>query len=369
MTTSSLRFALIGCAATIAPTHLRALQRIPDATIVGMCDINSEAGAARAAQVGSPFFTDYRTMLAETQPDVTVIMTPHPLHPSHTLDALAVGTHVLVEKPMAVEVADADMMIAAAEKAQRILAVNFQQRFRASVEKARELIEGGAVGPLLRVLSIEPWFRPAIYFRQSTWRGRWDGEGGGVLMNQAPHSLDLLCYLAGMPVKVWGWTRTRHHAIETEDTAQAMLEFANGAPGYLAFSTYEFGVERRLEIVGENGILELVGKRVTLQRLSPSLPEYTATSQEMFGSPNRVTEVFDFSDDRGTHYHLYMDLIAAIREGRQPRANGKEGLMSLELANAITLSSYGGAAVTLPVDRAAYRALLSDLRAKAAAQG
>ncbi len=361
-----VRFAIVGFGGVIGATHIATLKRIPEAELVGLADIDAVRGAARAAEAGVPFFTDHARMLKETNPDVLVVTTPHPFHPSLAMEALAGGRHVLCEKPMAIDVASADAMIAAADRAGRILAINFQSRFRASVEKARALIDEGAVGPLLRVLSIEPWFRPETYFRQSSWRGTWNGEGGGVLFNQAPHSLDLLCYLAGRPSKVWGWTRTRHHHIETEDTAQAMLEFANGAAGYLCFSTYEDGAERRLEIAGENGVIELVGPKVIVRRLNPPLPVFSDTTTETFGKPTSTTEVFDFADDRGLHYHIYLDLIAAIKEGRQPRCNGRQGVMSLELANAIVLSSYqGGQPVTLPVDRSAYSTLLHDLQAKA----
>lgn len=362
---SPLRFALIGFAGVIGATHIAALKQIPEAAIVGLADIDAERGSTRAAEAGVPFFVDHHKMLKETQPDVVVACTPHPFHPELAIEAMEMGMHALVEKPMAIEVAAADEMIAVAARTGRILAVNYQQRLRASIEKAKELIDAGAIGPLLRVTSIEPWFRPETYFRQSTWRGTWNGEGGGVLQNQSPHSLDLLCYLAGLPTKVWGWVRTRHHRIETEDTAQAMLEFANGAPGYLCFSTYEYGAVRRLEIVGEDGVLELAGKRVTLERLSPSLPVYSDTTPETFGRPDSTTEVYDFPQDRGNHYYLYLDLIAAIKEGRQPRCNGVGGLMSVELANAVTLSSFSGQPVTTPVDRTAYRTLLRDLQAKA----
>jgi UDP-N-acetyl-2-amino-2-deoxyglucuronate dehydrogenase len=358
----SLRYVIVGCAASIVPTHLQALARLPTARIVGMSDINAERGAAHAAEVGCPFFTDHRALLAEQRPDIAVITTPHPFHPPIAKDCFDAGVHVLVEKPMAVEVAEADAMIKAAEAAGRILAVNFQQRFRPTIESVRRLIESGELGALLRVLCVEPWFRTAAYYRTATWRGTWAGEGGGVLMNQAPHTLDLLCHLAGQPSKVWGWTRTVVHAIETEDTAQAMLEYANGASGYLNINTVEAGLQRRLQIVGDRAAIELVGDQLTIHRFTPSLSEYRATSPEMFGMPGVTTEVIEAPGDGGGHLAVYQDLQAAIREGRQPRCDGREGLLSLELASAIILSSYTDRAVTLPLHRAAYSELLASLR-------
>jgi predicted dehydrogenase len=358
-----MRYAIIGCAAGIVPTHLRAIAQLPGAQIVGMADISAERGAARAAETGCPFFTDHRALLAEQRPDVAVICTPHPYHPPIALDCFAAGAHVLVEKPMAVEVAEADTMIAAADAAGRILAVNFQQRFRPAIEYVRQLIESGELGETLRVLCVEPWFRPAAYYRSATWRGTWAGEGGGVLMNQAPHTLDLLCYLAGLPSKVVGWTRTVVHTIETEDSAQAMLEYANGAFGYLNINTVEAGLQRRLEMVGDRMSVVLAGDQIAIHRVTPSLSEYRATSTEMFGAPSIAVETVAAPGDGGGHLAVYQDLEAAIVEGRPPRCDGRGGLMSLELACAIILSSYSDRAVTLPLDRAAYSALLADLRA------
>jgi len=358
----ALRYVVIGVAASIFPTHRRA-QEAEGINVVAACDIKVEAGKQRAAEIGCAFYEDYRTMLAETRPDVAVIVTPHPLHPSMAIDCLRAGCHVLVEKPMAVDVAEADQMITEADKAGRILAINFQQRFRPVVERARALVAEGAIGPLVRTLSVEPWYRTAYYYRTATWRATWKGEGGGVLLNQAPHTLDILCHLAGMPSQVWGWTRTRYHAIEVEDTAQAMLEYPNGAPGYLTVSTVEAGVLPRVQIIGERGAIELMGNQLTIHRFSPPTREYMLTSDEMFGKPETNTETLDVPDTSGGHQAVYHDLKAAIAEGRPPRADGREAIMSLELANAIVLSSYAGGPVTLPLDRVAYSELLADLRA------
>jgi len=363
---STFRYAIIGCAAGIAPLHLQALAQLPAsaAQIVGMSDINAERGAARAAESKSPFFVDHREMLERTKPDIAVICTPHPFHAPLAIDCFVAGAHVLTEKPIAVEVQEADKMIAAAEAAGRLLAINFQQRFRPAVEKARALIDAGEIGPLVRTLCLEPWFRPAAYYRSASWRGTWKGEGGGVLMNQAPHTLDILCHLAGLPTKVWGWTRTRVHQMECEDSAQAMFEYPNGAPGYFTASTVEAGVQSRLQVIGDKGALELVGDQLTLYHFDPSLPEHRLNATEMFSSPTVKSEIINVPEGNGGgHLAIYRDLQHAIAEGRRPRIDGREALMSLELANAIVLSSYTDRAVTLPLDRAAYAALLNDLRA------
>lgn len=360
--TAGMRYAIIGSAAGIAATHLQALTRLPGAQIVGMSDVAVERGAARAAEYHCPFFASHRDMLAEVRPDIAVITTPHPFHAPIAIDCLQAGAHVLVEKPLAVEVAEGDAMIAAADRAGRILAVNYQQRFRPVIEHARKMIDAGELGSLVRVLMVEPWYRTAFYYKSAAWRGTWKGEGGGVLMNQGPHPLDLLCHLAGPPAKVWGWTRTVAHAIECEDTAQAMLEFPNGAPGYLTLSTVEAGLQRRLQVVGDKAALELVNEELTITRFSPSLSEFRANSPEMWAQPARTVETVAIPGDGGGHLAVYQDLEAAIAEGRRPRCDAREALMSLELADAIILSSYSGQPVTFPIDRAAYSQLLGELR-------
>ncbi|MEZ4616562.1 MAG: Gfo/Idh/MocA family oxidoreductase [Caldilineaceae bacterium] len=301
--------------------------------------------------------------MAEVQPDITIILTPHPFHAAIAIDALNAGSHVLVEKPMAVQVAEADAMIAAAKQNNRLIAVNFQQRFRPEVEAARQLIENGQLGEIQRVTQVEPWLRTVAYYKSAGWRGTWKGEGGGVLMNQAPHSLDLLCHLAGMPKRVVAWNRTLRHSIEVEDTSMAMLEWENGALGSIFFSTAEAG-QRRIEIVGTGGILNISeGGTITFQRYEPNLVEHILHSPERFAAPQMVDEEIPLNHGLGKHIEVYQDLHRAIATGTSVRADGVQGRMSLELANAIIYSSYRGHDVTLPLDRDGYSDLLRELQA------
>lgn len=360
--TQGLRYAIIGSAAGIAKLHLDALSKLPNAKLVGMADVAVERGKERAAEYGTLFFADHRELLNEVRPDVAVICTPHPFHMPIALDAFEAGAHVLVEKPLAVTVEEGDRMIAAAKAANRLLAVNFQQRFRPAILRARQLVETGELGEIVRTLCVEPWYRPAAYYASASWRGTWKGEGGGVLMNQAPHTLDLLCHLGGLPSKVWGTVRRFAHKIEVEDTAQALLEYQNGGSGYLHINTTEAGLTKRLEIVGDRAAIELIGETLRIYRFSEPLSEFRANSKEMFAAPKSEIEEISFEAGPG-HLAVYQDLEDAIASGRQPLANGEEALMSLELANAITLSSFQERAVTTPVDRAAYTQLLADLRA------
>ncbi|HKQ71429.1 MAG TPA: Gfo/Idh/MocA family oxidoreductase [Polyangiaceae bacterium] len=359
-----LRYVLLGGAATIAKAHTEAISEIPGAVLVGMCDIDRARGESRAREARCAFFADHRALLAELRPDAAVICTPHPLHAPQAKDCLAEGAHVLVEKPLAIDVADGDELVRFAEERERVLAVNFQERFRPAVERARAFIGRGELGAMVRVLAVESRIRNAAYYRSASWRGTWQGEGGGVLVNQAQHALDVLCHVAGMPSRVWGVTRTRLHAMECEDTAHAMLEYEGGAIGYVTVSTAEAGAASGLEIVGDRAVLKLTGDELTVVRLETPLGEHIAADRAPLGLGTERAAIFARS--RG-HVAVHEDFAAAIRHGKRPRCDGHDGLMSLELANAITLSSLRDRAVALPLDRAAYSTLLDDLRAGRAA--
>ena len=357
---SPLRHAVIGVGAGIFSLH-RAGLTLDGVQVVGVSDVFPTPGQERADELDCPFYTDHRQMLAETKPDVTVIIAPHPFHASLAIDALNAGSHVLVEKPIAVQVAEADAMIAAAAANNRLLAVNFQHRFRPDVQAIKQLISGGGLGKIQRVTGVQPWLRTAAYFRQAGWRGTWKGEGGGVLMNQAPHDLDLLCHLVGLPSRLFALTCTRFHAIETEDTVTALLEWPDGSQGSLYFSTPEYG-QRTLEISGTGGVVKLSEGAPVLERFSPDLLTHIAENPGPFAHPqSEVVELpLEETGDQG-QLAVDKDLHRAIREGGAPLADGRSSRQSLELANAIIYSGQTGQPVDLPLDREAYAGMLAGL--------
>jgi predicted dehydrogenase len=252
-------------------------------------------------------------------------------------------------------------MVAAADRAGRLLGICFQQRFRPAIAAARGLLDDGKLGSLVSVSIVDPLYRPNAYYGAAGWRGTWRGEGGGVLLNQASHTLDLLCHLAGPPETVWGVARRRAQPMEAEDTATALLSYAGGAVGTFAASTLEPGVQR-IELVGDRGRIEIVGESMAFERFEPPISEHLASATEMFAAPARITETVELPQGRGDHRDLHADFCAAIREGREPRVPAREALCSLEIANAIVLSTHEQRAVSLPVDRDAYAALLAKLR-------
>jgi predicted dehydrogenase len=358
-----LRHAVVGVGAGIFFLHKGALEQMPNAELVAVCDVNTQLGQQRAEELGVPFYPQHQVMLADMQPDVVSVITPHPFHAQIAVDALASGSHVLVEKPIAIHVGEADQMIAAADAHQRLLAVNFQHRFRPEVIALHKLLHEGGLGRILRVTVVEPWIRTAAYFRNAGWRGTWRGEGGGVLMNQAPHGLDLICHLLGLPSRVVAWTRTTQHQIETEDVVTAMLEWKEGGLGTVYMSTAEAG-ERRMEIAGTGGTLLLDEGGITYERFEPDLLEHIATNPNPFAGPGRTKALLDI--DTGSPYSghaaVYQNLHDAILHGTPLMCDGRAGRESLELANAMIYSSQTNQAVEMPLDREGYVALLTKLQ-------
>jgi predicted dehydrogenase len=356
-----LQHAVVGVGAGIFGAH-RAALALPTVEVVGVADVNRALADERAEDLGCPAFDDYHALLAETCPDVVVIMTPHPFHAEIAIAAFEAGCHVLTEKPMAVHVGEADAMIAAAERAGRLLAVSFQFRHRPEVVAARRLIVEGRLGHLQRAEVLAVWTRAERYYSGSPWRGSWKGEGGGVLMNQAPHNLDTLCHLMDMPNRVVGWTRTHLHDIEAEDTAHAMVEWPNGALGTIHVSTGEADVGDRVEILGTAGFLSVGMGRADLRLFEPDLRQQIRDSEILWMTPEGRDVPVDLPGSSADHLAVYRDFHSAILHGTPLRSDGAEARMSLELANAITYSSRHGVQVELPLDRAAYAALLDELR-------
>jgi len=360
---TTLRHVLIGVGAGVLGMHLPALQLDP-VELAAVSDVDAERGQQRAQELGCAFYADHRAMLAETQPDVAVVLTPHSCHAAIAIDCLESGCHVLVEKPMAIHVAEADAMIDAATRTGRLLAISFQQRFRPEVQAARRLIQTGQLGAIQHVELAATWTRTATYYRMGAWRGTWAGEGGGVLMNQAPHDLDLICYLIGIPSRVVAWTRNLLHPIETEDTVQAMLEWSDGALGAVHISTAEAGQPQRLDVMGTNGSLQIRRDGLLFHQFETDLREFVPHSPEPFAAPEMHPVPLELETGAGDHLSVYRNLRQAILEGAPLRADGIAGRMALELANAMIYSSYTHREIKLPLDRQAYVALLEDLKTR-----
>ena len=261
---------------------------------------------------------------------------------------------MLVEKPIAVQIAEADAMVAAAERNGKVLAVNFQHRLRPQVKVIHDLIQSGKLGEIQYVDMAATWPRTHAYFSFAGWRGTWNGEGGGVLMNQSPHNLDLLCHLVGLPSRVHAWTRTNIQQIRTEDTVQAMLEWPNGAVGNFHTSTAETGKPFWFEIIATNGILRMDYGGATYQRFATDIRAHIAHSDQHYQGPAMEEVKLEIGEGDGNHLAVYQNFHNAILNGTPVSADGASASMSLELANAMIYSSYTGETVEMPLDRGKY---------------
>lgn len=358
-----IRHVIVGAAAGVWSMHKYCLG-LDTTEIVGVTDLNHEKGRQRADELHCPFFPDYETMLNETQPDVAVIITPHTTHAALALAAFKAGCHVLVEKPIAVQVAESDAMIAAAEKAGKLLAVSFQQRTRPEIVAAKKLINEGRLGKIQHVDVQMTWTRAVGYFTSAPWRGTWKGEAGGVLMNQGAHELDLMVHLIGMPTRVFGWVRTTVHAIETEDTAQAMCEWSNGALGSIHLTTAEAGQPQRIEIIGTGGRLTIRHGGLEFKRFETDVIEFIKTSPKIWDAPAMIDETVELPQGLSGHEAIYRNFHSAIQNGTPLFADGRSAAFGLELSNAIVYSSYTNCPVEFPLDRQAYANLLAEMQAK-----
>jgi len=276
--------------------------------------------------------------------------------------------HVLCEKPIAHTVAAADRMLAAAQRHGIVLGMDFQMRTSPTYRQARELVQQGALGELVRVsVDASTWYRVQAYYASGVWRGTWDLEGGGVIMNQAPHTLDMYIWLAGLPRRVRAAVCTRIHQIEVENTVAALLEHGPERIDTFYTTTAEWPGRNEFVLVGERGRLEIQGGRLRLYRMAKSLRE------ELLHSPHGTRPAGAWEDvpvepaepERTGHIEVLRQFVRAIREGAPLVATGEDGRRALELANAMLLAGYRNQVVDIPVDRAAYDTLLADLQAEA----
>jgi predicted dehydrogenase len=316
---------------------------------------------------GVKIFGDALELFRSGLVDGVVLATPHFQHAPLGIAAFAQGLHVMCEKPIAAHKADAERLIAAhREHAGLIFAGMFQFRAEPRFLTIKKLIQDGALGGMVRVNWINTdWYRTDAYYSSSAWRATWQGEGGGVLLNQCLHNLDTLQWLCGMPTSVRGFCQFgRFHKIEVEDSVTAYLEWGNGATGAFISSTGEAPGANRLEIAGTRGSLVLENEKLTLTRNEVDMVEFSKTSKEGFVKPPSHKEEIPLGHEAAPHAVLLRNFVEAILDGAPLIAPGAEGIYSLELANAAVYSSLQGATVPLPLDGAVWEKKLNELMAQ-----
>lgn len=337
--------------------------KVPRCKLTAICSSSlQKLGDYRAK--GLKPFNDSRQFFRSRAIDAVVIATPHYQHPALGIAAFQSGLHVMVEKPIAAHKADAERLLAAHRKNQKLVfSVMFQMRTEPPYQIIRELIQDGKLGQLVRFNWINTdWFRTEAYYASGGWRATWRGEGGGVLLNQSLHFLDMLCWLCGAPNRVRGFCQFgRFHQIEVEDNVAAYLEWPGGATGTFISSTGEAPGTNRLEIAGTLGKLVLENNRLTFTRNTVDMIKLSRTAKQGFVKPETTTEEIPFANAAAPHAALMQNFVNAILEGGPLLAPGEEGIHSIELANAMVYSSLLGQTVELPLDGAAWERKLNEL--------
>ena len=293
-------------------------------------------------------------MISSGEVDGIVIVTPHWQHADLAIEGLRAGLHVLCEKPLTVTVAQSDEVLEVAAASPGIFAVVHQKRFEPAYLYVKRLLDSGELGRIYRCSMIESAWRSEAYYQSSPWRGTWKGEGGGVLLNQAPHILDRYAWLCGMPETLTARCDTSLHKIEVEDTASAILRHANGAHGYIHISTVEAPAISRTVISCDRGRITIENGKVSISRLRDSISERTVNDTRLMGNLESDTRDINLPPDGNMLAVFYDDFAAAAHGNALLTCPGAEGRNAVELANAMILSSVRGETVTLPLNREAY---------------
>ena len=323
-----LRFGLLG-SGLAAGFHAEALETMKDAALAGVADRDHGRAVAFAEKYGAKSYSSLEAMLKSEEIDVVCICTPSGFHADQAIEVLKSGKHVVLEKPMALTVEDADRIIEAAESSDRLLSVVFQNRFIPDVQKAKEIVDSGALGKLVFCdLSMKYW-RDPDYYASSDWRGtfKYDGggEGGGALINQGIHGVDMLIYIVGDAKVRFAEVKTSYHSIETEDTAVAVLDFDNGATGTLHASTCAYpGFNRRIEIIGTKGCI--IMSEGHIERLVIEGDTLIDGSVEKRGASGDHTVM-----DTSFHAIQLQNVVNAVEKGESLFIDGKEGRRALKL--------------------------------------
>lgn len=356
-----LRFGVVGTGG-MGSGHCHALQKLENARLAAVCDIDAATAARVGQEFGVPSFTDHRALIKAGLCDIVMVATPHPVHPIVAIDCMKAGLHVISEKPLSERISTAEKMVKTAQQCKVVFAVMFQRRFEPVMAKAMEIARSGELGEVYRTLMISPEFRNQFYYDSGTWRATWNGEGGGVTMNQSPHILDLFVQIGGKPSEVFGDVATRMHRIEVEDQAFVLLKYPNGAIGYLYCSTNEAGPGQTIEVFGEKGKLIYRDGKLSLTRFTPGIKAHIKGADSMWSGPQCEEVPLEIPEEEIGHIRVLRNVVRHILFKEPLRVAGETGLASLELANAITLSSFEKRWVKLPLSRKKYDDLLARLR-------
>lgn len=358
---SDVATALVGCGKA-GEIHASALDSLPESRFRAVCDRDIDRARALAERFGVRAYSDVAQMVSSEQVKAVCVATPHPAHAAPAVAALDAGAHTLVEKPMAISLADCDAMLAAAERSGLKLGVVSQRRLYEPVQRMRRAIDAGMIGvPLLGVVAVLGW-RSDDYYAMDSWRGTWAGEGGGVLVNQALHQLDLLQWFMGPITEVSGrWGNINHPSIEVDDTAVAVVRFETGGlASIVASNSQKPGLYAKVHLHGDNGAsigVQTDGGAMFIAGVSDILTApfndvWTIPGEESYTDQWRGEDAAVFeSVDSTLHYHRLQiqDFLRSVSADRDPMVTGLDGRRTVELFTAIYRSQQTGGAVTFPM--------------------
>jgi predicted dehydrogenase len=334
--------------------------------LTGVCDAFADK-LGKYQQRGLKIFSDPEQFLRSGEIDAVIVATPHYQHTTLGISALKNGLHVMVEKPISAHKADAERLIAVRrENPKLVFGGMFQLRTENRYVKIKKLITDGSLGELVRFSWIvTDWFRTEAYYASGGWRATWKGEGGGVLLNQCLHQLDMLQWLLGMPARVRSFVRLGHyHNIEVEDDVTCYMEFPNGASGVFISTTGEAPGTNRFEIVGTMGKLVLENDKLIFTRNEVSMIEQSKTSKLGFQKPEVWNIDVPITTAPAQHATILQNFVDAILDGAIMISPGEEGIHSVELANVMLYSGLLNQTIELPMDSAAYERKLQQLIAE-----
>jgi predicted dehydrogenase len=355
-----IRLGIIGLG-NMGSAHCKLVQKIPAFALTAVCDSDPQRLNRIHETYDATPFDDVETMLRSRVCDAVLIATPHFSHTTIGMRALKLGYHVMVEKPISVHKADAEKLIRAHTDPAQVFAAMFNQRTNPAYVKIRDMLASGELGAVRRVQwTITDWFRSQAYYDSGGWRATWAGEGGGVLLNQCPHQLDLLQWLFGMPESVRAFCHVgKHHDIEVEDEVTAYLTYPGGATGVFTTTTGEAPGCNRLEVATDRGLMVYDARNRYLEvvRNEKTVSDAIATNRG-FEKPATVKEKVDVPGGGKQHLGVLENFARAIRGQAELIAPAAEGIRSVELANAMLYSSWRDSTVTLPISGRGYASQL-----------
>jgi len=361
MASENVRLGIVGLG-NMGKAHLANIRSgtVPGLRVTALC---ASVGTLPNLIEGEHAFTDVNAMIHSGHIDAILICTPHFSHTTIGIEALKAGLHVLVEKPISVHKADCERLIAAHTNKKQVFAAMFNMRTNATFKKVKDLIDSGELGAIRRVhWEVTNWFRTNYYYATGGWRGTWKGEGGGVLMNQCPHNLDLFQWMFGMPQRIRGFCQFgRFHQVEVEDDVTAVLQYDSGLSATFVTSTGEAPGCNRLEISGEQGRLTVTdGTKIHFQRNRTQMSKFCMEAEAAFAMPESWHMDIPVDNSGGQHVEILQNFTNAILKDEKLLSPAEEGIRSVELANAILLSTWQDKTIELPMSSADYEGLLIE---------